>query len=174
MSKTVIGLYESPQDARAALDALEHSDSRFDRVLVLRGAELAERLRSAAPGDDAEELWRGARQLFQEYDGAPTGARPIHSDDGVLMVVVPNEWADSTAAFLDEHGAIDLDTRTGRLTETGDAEVHRATGLNPHHGGRIPPGMREDEAGGNEPMPRERRADAEHRARQTCARIFNC
>lgn len=174
MSKTVIGLYESPQEARAALDALEHSDNRFDRVLVLRGAELVERLRSAAPGDDAEELWRGARQLFQEYDGAPGGARPIHADDGVLMIVVPNEWADSTAAFLDEHGAIDLDTRAGRLTETGDADVRRASGLNPRHGGRIPPGMKQDEAGRNEPSSRERRADAEDRARQTCARIFNC
>lgn len=174
MSKTVIGLFASPQDARVALDALEHSNSRFERVLVLRGTELAERLRSAAPGDEAEELWRGARQLFQEYDAAPAGAGPIHSDDGVLMVVVPNEWADSTAAFLDEHGAIDLDTRAGRLTETGDVEVHRASGLNPQHGGRIPPGMREDEAGENEPLQRERRAGAEHRARQTCARIYNC
>lgn len=174
MSKTVIGLFASPQDARAALDALEHSDSRFERVLVLRGAELAERLRSAAPGDEAEELWRGARQLFQEYDDTPTGARPIHADDGVLMVVVPNEWADATAAFLDEHGAIDLDTRAGRLTETGDVDVRRATGLNPHHGGRIPPGMREEQARGDDPLPRERRADAASRARQTCARIFNC
>ena len=172
MSKTVIGLFASPQDARGALDALEHSDSRFDRVLVLRGAELVERLRSAAPGDEAEELWRGARQLFQEYDGAPGGTRPIHADDGVLMVVVPNEWADSTAALLDEHGAIDLDTRAGRLTETG--ELRRASGLNPKHGGRIPPGMRQDEAGRDEPSPRERRTDAEDRARQTCARIFNC
>jgi len=168
MSKTVIGLYASPQDARGALDALEHSDSRFERVLVLRGAELVERLRSAAPGDEAEELWRGARQLFQEYDGAPGGARPIHADDGVLMVVVPNESADSTAAFLDEHGAIDLDTRAGRLTETGDVDVRRASGLNPQHGGRIPPGMEQDGAGRDEPLPRERRAD------QTCARIYNC
>lgn len=169
MSKTVIGLFASPTDARAALDALEHSDSRFERVLVLRGAELTERLGAATPSDDAEELWRGARELFGQYDDTPMSRRPIQSEDGVLMVVVPNEWAESTAAFLDEHGAIDLDTRRGRLTETGDVDVRRASGLNPNHGGRIPPSAPSDS---DEVARRERRSEADKIARQTRARII--
>lgn len=171
MSKTVMGLFASPADARAALDALEHSDSRFERVLVLRGAELTERLRAATPSDDAEELWRSARELFREYD-TPASRRPIQADDGVLMVVVPNEWAESTAAFLDEHGAIDLDTRRGRLTEVGDVDVRRASGLNPHHGGRTPLGAQADTGDSNEVARRERRGEAEGLARPTRARII--
>ena len=169
MSKTVIGLFATQAEADATLDALEHSDFRFERVLVLNGATLVDRLHAATPGDEAEELWRGARELFYEYD-APGGKRPIRSDDGVLMVVVPNEYADTTAAFLDEHGAIDIDTRAGRLTEVGDVEVHRATGLNPGHGGRTPPHMQDEP---DEPVRRERRGDTENRARQTRARIFD-
>ena len=79
-----------------------------------------------------------------------------------------NMPADDTAT---SGGAIDLDTRRGRLTETGDVDVRRATGLNPHHGGRIPPGAPSDS---DEIARRERRSDAEGLARQTCARIFNC
>lgn len=171
MSKTVIGLFASPADARAALDALEHSTSRFERVLVLKGADLIERLRAAAPGDQAEELWRAARELFREYE-TPTSRRPIQSEDGILMVVTPNEWAESTAAFLDEHGAIDLDTRRGRLTETGDVDVRRASGINPHHGGRIPPGTPPGGADSNEVAPREQRRTEAAGAPQTRARIL--
>lgn len=168
MSKTVIGLFASPAEARAALDALEHTDSRFERVLVLKGADLIERLQAATPGDQAEELWRATRELFREYE-TTTSRRPIQAEDGILMVVVSNEWAESTAAFLDEHGAIDLDTRRGRLTETG--EVRRASGLNPHHGGRVPPGTQSDD---DAVAQRTGRAEAEGLARQTCARIFSC
>lgn len=171
MSKTVIGLFETPRDARAALDALEHSDSRFERVLVQTGAELAERMRSMAPGDEAEHLWRGARQLFEELGvRTPTDARPINPDDGVLMVVVPNEGADATAAFLDDHGAIDIEARSGRLTEMGEDNI--ASGLNPGVGGRIPPNAESTQTGA--PAREKGRSEAENRARQTCARIFNC
>lgn len=172
MSKTVIGFYPSPQDARAALDALEQSDLRFDRVLVQTGAELFERLR-AAHSSDTPDTWRGAReQLFQEYGGEPACARLVGGNDGVLMVVVTDEHADDTAAFLDEHGALDIDTRGGRLTESGD--VRRASGLAPRHGGRTPTETESNQSQLGDPAQRDkRRSDTELRSRQTCARVFN-
>lgn len=180
MSKTVIGVFETFEDARAAREALELSGQRYDRAVVQNGEEFVERMRSTAPTPEGEDLRRGVQQFLEEIGlKSPDEERPIASEDGVLVVVAPDARAEAIAAFMDEHGAVDIDERRGRATNIG--KERGATGHEARVGGRTPPGMEKGEPGWTgstdtgHPNPAERRrSEAEHESRRTCARIFNC
>ncbi|BAU47442.1 hypothetical protein SVA_0863 [Sulfurifustis variabilis] len=181
MSKTVIGVFETFEDARAAREALEMSGQRYDRAVVQRGDEFVSRMESTAPTAEGEDLRRGIQQFLEELGmKSPGEQRPIASEDGVLVVVTPDARAEAIAAFMDEHGAVDIDERRGRATNIGK-EPRGATGFEAQVGGRTPPGMEEGEPGwtgstdtGHSNPAERKRSEAEHESRRTCARIFNC
>lgn len=180
MSKTVIGVFETVADARAAREALELSGRTYDRALVQTGEEFVERMQSPAATSEGEDLRRGVQQFLEEIGlRSPEAERPIASGDGILVVVTPDAGADAVAAFMDERGAVDIDARRGRATDVG--KERGATGHEARVGGRTPPGMPRGEPGWTgstdtgHPNPAERRrSEAEHESRRTCARIFNC
>ena len=180
MSKTVIGVFESFGNASAALDALESSDLPHEGVKLQSSADFVAGSQLPPADDESAELRRGLEQFMAEIGlTAPRTLRPIEPDDGILMVVAPNDGADAIAQFLDEQGAIDIDARAGRATDDGPDE-HRASGLEAKVGGRTPPGMQKGVPGwtGSNPTAasaaEHRRTEAERASRQTCARIFNC
>lgn len=178
MSKTVIGVFETFEQARSAREALEMSGQRYDRAVVERGGEFVSRMETTAPTSEGEDLRRGVQRFLEEIGlKSPEEDRPIGSNDGVLVVVTPDARADDIAAFMDEHGAVDIDARRGRATDIGKART--ASGHEASVGGRTPPGMPEGEPGWTgssdtgQPNPAERRPETEHGSRR-CARIFNC
>jgi len=180
MSKTVIGVFETIADARRAREALEQSGLTYDRALVQTGAEFVDRMRVPAASTEGEDLRRGIGRFLEEIAlKSPEEERPIAPADGIVVAVTPNEGAERIAEFLDEHGALDIDTRRGRATNLG--KTRRATGHEPKVAGRTPPGTPKGEPGwtdstdtGASNRAERQRSEAQHESRRTCARVFNC
>lgn len=102
MSKTVIAVFDSIEQARAAAQALRASGFDAGCLRVQTGEQLLARGAAA----DAPL----ARFLAETAAGAAS-ARMLGARDSVIVLEGADERAEEAAAILDAHGAIDLEAR---------------------------------------------------------------
>lgn len=141
MTKTVIALYENPNQAQEAVKVLRSRGLAIERVQITRGSDLVAISRMPPIEKDKRGLWASIKTFIAELglgtpgDSPESDYRPLRPDDTVVLVETAPDRAAAAAAVLNEFGAVDVMTR-----RPADADGnHLASGLEAKVGGRTPP-----------------------------------
>lgn len=138
MSKTIVGLFSSMEDAHRIQESLLEQGYSASNVKVMANDEMAgDRGTGTGLVDETKEVGEGIGQKISNFFHGLTGgdddihhhyASGINKGGALVAVTCDDDAASETAALLKQHGAQDIETAGDSMQRTAYGSTGTATG----------------------------------------------
>jgi len=119
MGYTVVGIFDSKNEAREAMDELIHSGFVKENIDLSEGNHAGDSAATSTTTSDSDSVGGFFSNLFSDDEDQARSYTNVARDSEAILTVQADsqERANEVAAIFDRHGSIDVDNRSSQYQE---------------------------------------------------------